>query len=134
MTVLPVKTVSVSIDRPPSEVYDFVSNPENFAKWVTSFVRSVRRAGTGWVLETRDGPLGLRFVDRNPFGVLDHYVTIAPGIDILVPMRVVPNGDGSEVLFTLVQTPEMSAAQFAKDAGMVERDLRTLKTVLERLG
>ena len=47
-------------------------------------------------------------------------------------MRVVPNGSGSEVIFTLFKTPEMSDKQFAEDAGLVERDLRTLKSVLER--
>jgi hypothetical protein len=131
VTVLPSKTVSVSIDSPPSRVYEFAANPENFPKWVTSFVRSVRKERDGWVLETRDGPLGLRFVPTNPFGVLDHYVTLAPGVEILVPMRVVPNGSGSDVLLTLVQTPEMSDEKFAEDAGMIERDLLTLKTVLE---
>jgi hypothetical protein len=131
MALLRSKTVSVSIERPPARVYDFVANPENFSQWVTSFVRSVRRAGADWILETRDGPLGLRFVERNPFGVLDHYVAVAPGIEILVPMRVVPNGDGSDVLLTLVETPGMSEAKFVEDAAMIERDLLTLKTVLE---
>jgi hypothetical protein len=131
MALLRSKTVSVSIDRPPARVYDFVANPENFSQWVTSFVRSVRRSGADWILETRDGPLGLRFVERNALGVLDHYVAVAPGIEILVPMRVVPNGDGSDVLLTLVETPGMSEAKFVEDTAMIERDLLTLKTVLE---
>jgi hypothetical protein len=131
MSVLRSRTVTVSIDTPPARVYEFAGNPENFPQWTPSFVRAVRRAGDGWILETRDGELGLRFVDRNPFGVLDHYVTVA-GVEILVPMRVVPNGSGSEVMLTLVQTPDMSDATFAKDAAMIDRDLLTLKTVLER--
>jgi len=53
------------------------------------------------------------------------------GQSVLNPMRVVANGDGSEVMFTLFQLPGMSEEQFATDAGMVEADLRTLKTVLE---
>ena len=47
-------------------------------------------------------------------------------------MRVVPNGAGSEVTFTLLRLPEMSDQKFAEDAGMVQRDLRTLKSVLEK--
>ena len=69
---------------------------------------------------------------KNDFGVLDHYVTTAQGVEIYVPMRVVPNGSGSEVMFTLFKTPDMSDKQFADDAGMVERDLKTLKSVMER--
>jgi hypothetical protein len=47
-------------------------------------------------------------------------------------MRVVANGSGSEVLFTLFHSPGMSEEAFAADAGMVERDLRGLKSRLER--
>lgn len=74
----------------------------------------------------------IRFAEKNDFGVLDHYVTPAQGVEVYVPMRVVPNGSGSEVIFTLFKTPEMSDKQFAEDAGMVERDLKTLKSVLEK--
>jgi hypothetical protein len=125
------RTLSISIDRPADRVYDFVSNPQNLPKWATAFVRSVRKTGGGWVVETPDGPVGIRFVPQNELGVLDHSVNPAPGVEILNPMRVVPNGAGSEVMFTLFQLPEMSDQKFAEDAGMVERDLRTLKSVLE---
>ena len=83
-------------------------------------------------METPQGPVKIRFAEKNDFGVLDHYVTTAQGVEIYVPMRVVPNGFGSEVIFTLFKTPEMSDQRFAEDAGMVERDLKTLKSVLEK--
>ena len=83
-------------------------------------------------METPQGPAQIWFAEKNDFGVLDHYVTLASGVEVYVPMRVVPNGSGSEVIFTLFKTPEMSDKQFAEDAGMVQRDLRTLKSVLER--
>ena len=73
----------------------------------------------------------IKFVGHNEFGVLDHYVNPPPGLQILNPMRVVANGSGSEVLFTLFQSPNMSEEKFAEDARLVERDLRTLKTILE---
>lgn len=74
----------------------------------------------------------LRFAEKNDFGVLDHYVTTAQGVEIYVPMRVVPSGSGSEVMFTLLRMPGMSDKQFAEDAGLVEQDLKTLKSILER--
>lgn len=83
------------------------------------------------MVETADGPLGFRFVPRNELGVLDHAVRLPSGVEVFVPMRVVPNGDGSEVIFTLFQAPGMSDEKFAEDAAMVERDLRTLRRVLE---
>ena len=126
------RTLSVTIACPPRKAYEFVSNPENLPRWAAGLGKSVWKSDTGWVVETPQGPVKIRFVEKNDFGVLDHYVTLASGIEVYVPMRVVPNGSGSEVIFTLFKTPEMSDKQFAEDMGMVERDLKTLKSVLER--
>ncbi len=126
------KTLSISIDCPADQAYAFISNPENLPKWATAFVRSVEKSGNQWIVETPDGPLGFRFVAENGFGVLDHIVCPAPGVEMLNPMRVVPNSLGCEVTFTLFQAPGRSDPQFAEDAAMVERDLRTLKNVLEQ--
>src|SRR5712692_3283 len=110
------KTLTISIACPPGRVYAFASNPENLPQWAPAFVRSVRRSGREWIVETPAGPMGIRFVERNEFGVLDHYVRLATGVEILNPMRVVPNGVGSEVIFTLFQSPGMSDEQFGQDA------------------
>jgi uncharacterized protein YndB with AHSA1/START domain len=125
------RTLSVSIECPPDRVYAFVRNPENIPRWAGGLGKSVRRSGEAWILETADGPLGFAFVADNDFGVLDHRVTIAAGVDILNPMRVVANGSGSEVSFTLFQLPGMTSTKFDEDAGLVERDLRALKKLLE---
>lgn len=82
-------------------------------------------------METATGWMEIQFVPANEFGVLDHVVKLPDGQSIRNSMRVVPNGDGSEVMFTLLQLPEMTDEQFANDAVMVETDLRTLKAVME---
>jgi hypothetical protein len=46
-------------------------------------------------------------------------------------MRVVANGDGAEVVFTLFQREGMSDDETARDAAMVARDLKALKLLLE---
>jgi len=76
-------------------------------------------------------PMRIKFVGRNEYGVLDHYVYPRPGLEILNPMRVIPNGSGSEIIFTLFQWPDMSDEKFAEDVTLVERDLKTLKGFLE---
>jgi hypothetical protein len=126
------QTLSVSVECSPGQVYEFVSNPENLPKWARAFCRSVRRSEGDWIVETSDGPMRITFVEQNEFGVLDHYVSPAPGLEILNPMRVVPNGSGSEVIFTLFQSPDMSEEEYSEDLRLVEHDLRTLKDVLER--
>jgi hypothetical protein len=46
-------------------------------------------------------------------------------------MRVFPNNDGSELVFTLYQRPDKPGKMFAEDAEAVTKDLETLKTLLE---
>lgn len=125
------RTITCSIDRPLAAVYEFASNPENLPQWVQSFCLSVKKSGDDWQMETPTGWVGIRFVPGSEFGVLDHVVTLPNGKSILNAMRVVANGEGSEVMFTLFQLPDMSIEQFAEDARMVEADLQSLKAALE---
>jgi hypothetical protein len=104
----PARTVSVSIARPPSEVYAFVSDEANLSRWAAGLDRSRPVA----------------FVPRNPHGVVDHRVTLEDATVVYVPMRVVENGEGSEVLFTLFGAPD-------DDVAAVLRDLDSLKRLLE---
>lgn len=73
-------TVSISIERCPSDVYAFIADPRNMPVWATSFCRAVSRTAAGWATETPDGQLPIRFVAPNAFGVLDHYVGPGPGL------------------------------------------------------
>jgi len=74
----------------------------------------------------------MRFVPQNSPGVMDHNVKLESGVTIHNPMRVVPNGEGSEFVFMLIRQPGMSDGQFAKDQAAVENDLKTVKDLLER--
>jgi hypothetical protein len=44
-------------------------------------------------------------------------------VDIYVPMRVIPNGGGSELMFTLFRRPELTLEMFNEDAETVQSDL-----------
>lgn len=131
MVMSKTKTLSVSVRRKPAEIYEFILDPENLPTWAPAFSQSVIKSGDEWRVESPDGLVTIRFVERNEFGVLDHWVTMPSGQEVLNPMRVIPNGDGSEVVFTIYQMPGMSDDKFEADAKMVESDLQTLKITLE---
>lgn len=131
MSLLPSATLHVSIDAPVERVYNYVSDPANLPEWAASFVQSVRREDNAWLADTTLGPCEFRFVTSNDLGVLDHYVRLPSAEETLNPLRVVANASGSEVLFTLFQPPDMSAQHFAENQAMVQRNLQTLKRVLE---
>ena len=73
----------------------------------------------------------MRFSPHNTFGVLDHDVFVGDET-VHVAMRVMPNGDGAEVTFLLLQAPGQSDAEYSRDAAAVQKDLDTLKALLER--
>lgn len=126
------KHISIYIARRPEEVYAFASDPRNLPRWAAGLARSdVRRDGDAWVAEAPFGSVRIQFAPRNAFGVLDHDVRLESGVTVHNAMRVLPNGDGSEFVFTLVRQPGMSDQQFADDARAVEADLATLRKLLE---
>jgi hypothetical protein len=106
----------MTIARDPLEVYNFVSDASNLAKWASGLGAAVK----------------VRFVERNKYGVLDHYVAAGSGPEVYVPMRVFPNGEGAEVLLTVFRQPGMSEEKFAEDTQWVRRDLEALKQLLEK--
>lgn len=127
-----VRHISVTINRPPREVYAFVSNPENLPKWATGLGGSIRKMDDEWIADSPMGRIKIRFAEQNTFGVLDHEVVLGSGVKIDNPMRVIANGEGSEIFFTLVRQPEVTDEKFAEDARWVEKDLRILKGLLEQ--
>jgi hypothetical protein len=123
--------ISVSIDRPADTVYEFASNPENLPKWAAGLGDSIKNVDGDWIAESPMGRIKVKFADKNKFGVLDRDVSLPSGTKFYNPMRVFPNNDGSELIFTLYRQPDMSDQMFAEDADAVTRGLRKLKTLLE---
>jgi uncharacterized protein YndB with AHSA1/START domain len=123
--------ISVSIDRPADTVYEFASNPENLPKWAAGLGESIKNVDGDWIAESPMGRIKVKFADKNKFGVLDHDVTLPSGIKFYNPMRVYPNNDGSEIIFTLYQQPDVTDQLFSEDAETVTGDLKKLKVLLE---
>jgi hypothetical protein len=132
MTLRPARHIAVGIRRSYAEVYAFLSQPENFPKWASGLGHSFHhRAGFEWVAETPLGIMAIRFSEPNEFGVLDHWLLPETGAPMHNPMRAFPAGDGTEVVFSLVQRPELSDEEFARDAEWVAKDLAALKALLD---
>ncbi len=122
--------LSVSIARSAGYAYEFLCEPVHFSRWASG-LGSLRKVDGQWIAQTPRGPMPVRFSERNPFGVLDHWVTPPSGPAIYVPLRVVASGDGCELILTLFRQPGMDPAKFEADAGWVWRDLEAAKQLLE---
>lgn len=131
MQTLKSRTLSVTIERSWTEVYDYASDPANLTHWAAGLGEGFERNGDRWTFRDPGGnPVTMTFTETNPYGVLDHDVYVGDQI-VHVALRVAPNGDGAEVSFLLLQPPEMSDADIERDAAAVRKDLQTLKGLLE---
>ena len=124
--------LGICIDRPARVVYEFAADPVNLPQWAAGLAGStVEPEGDHWATESPMGRVELTFAPRNDLGVLDHDVRLPSGEVVSNPLRVIPDGDGCEVVFTLRKRPGMTEQELAADAEAVERDLATLKSVVE---
>lgn len=126
--------IDVRIDRPMAEVYDFAADPLNLPRWASGLAgATVERDGEQWGTDSPMGRVRFAFAPRNELGVLDHDVTLPSGQVVFNPVRVIRDGDGCDVVFTLRQGPDMSDEELERDAATVAADLATLKAVVESL-
>ena len=123
--------LSTHIDRPAQDVYDYASNPANTPEWAAGLAGAIEQVDGDWVAESPMGRVVVKFAERNEYGILDHDVTLPSGESVHNPMRVLPDGDGCEVVFTIFHRPGMSDDDFGRDADAVQADLLTLKNLLE---
>jgi hypothetical protein len=124
--------ITVRIDRPFNQVYEFLADPANWNQWAFGLGKNLRQSSNGWIADSDGGTVNVRFTPRNNFGVVDHTVTLPNGDRVYVPMRLVVNGGGCELLFTLFREPNMSETQFASDSNFVRSDFDGLKRLLEK--
>ena len=131
--MLQAKTISISINCNWRDLYEAFWKPETFPRWASGLSNSsLEKAGEDWKARGPEGPIRIKFTDYNPFGVMDHWVDLGQGRVIYVPLRVVENDKGAEVLLTLFRQPEVTDSKFAEDEDWVKRDLLALKALVER--
>ena len=85
-----------------------------------------------WVVESPMGRVTVACAPPNPFGILDHLVTLPSGETVNNPMRVIPNADGCDVVFTVHRRAGVDADEFAADTDAVAVDLATLRDLMLR--
>ena len=132
MTTMYARIVHRTIQSDWQAVYAFAAKAQNMPLWASGLATGLTPDGEDWIAD--GGPIGIvrvRFAPENAFGVIDHTVTLPNGLVVENAFRVVPNGDGAEVMFTLLRQPDMDDAAFEADAAHVARDLDTLKRLME---
>lgn len=128
-----VKILNVTANVPFKKAYEFAHRPENFPKWAAGLSTSLKRDGDDWKAETPAGTAVIQFSDYNQYGVLDHRVKLDGKPEVYIPLRMIENGKATEIVFVLYRQPEMDDAAFRTDIQAVQKDINSLKSLLERL-
>lgn len=125
--------LSVVIRRDPAAVAAFAGDPAHLPEWAAGLAQGEPRIdGDALVVASPMGEVRVRFAPPNPFGVLDHDVTLPDGSTVHNPLRVLPHPLGAEVVFTLRRLEGVTADASEADAAAVLADLERLRALLER--
>jgi len=124
-------TLSLAIHRNWVDLYETIWKPEFFPKWASVLSQGpLEPDGNSWKGRGPQGPVKVRFTEHNPFCIMDHYIDSGYSKEIFVPMRIVANEEGSQVLITVFRQPLVSDEKFAQELEWGKRDLQALHTLL----
>ncbi|WPB58104.1 SRPBCC family protein [Xylophilus sp. GOD-11R] len=128
----PFHIVSQNVDRAANDVYDFARRIENLPRWASGLAAGVSQENGEWFTDSPMGRVRLRMAEPNPFGVLDHDVTLPDGTTVHNAFRVTPAGTGSVLSFVVLALPGSAPELLEQDAAHVAKDLVALKTLMEQ--
>lgn len=127
-------TQSIDIDAPAAVVFELLADGNGLPSWTNGFVSRVHETGPGvWRLETPRGPLSWRIVGDASRGTVDFFTEVDHP-DRATYARVVPRGEGSVVMLTMIRWPDLDAERFASMKTALAEELRSIKSVSESRG
>ncbi|HWD70271.1 MAG TPA: SRPBCC family protein [Solirubrobacteraceae bacterium] len=121
MSLKRAETRSVAIAAGPAVVHGYLSEGANLSEWAPGFAPRVRPSGTHWLV-VRDELEFLLDVRSQPLAGTADFLAAGDHARGLFA-RVLPNGEGSELVCTIMFTPDTPA-------DVIEAQLITLETEL----
>ena len=119
------RTIAITVEKKTGDAFDAI------LKIPPKMMPDAQLNDSGWWSFT--GPYGksmLKFNENKSLGILDHqYVDEESSWD--VPMRVVSNGDVSEVLITLNKPDEITDEQFDLRVDEISTMFNSMKNIIE---
>jgi hypothetical protein len=132
MATLQTRTIAVTIDAPLAQVAADLADPTTHPSWATEFYAGPVRPAAGGEFTASvpmmGGEIHHRIDADTSRGILDLYFALqgAP-YGPPIPVRLVPNGDGVDVLWTLARFPGVSEQAWEQGLASMGRELQALK-------
>ena len=119
------RTLSFTVKKKTGDAFDAILNAP--AKMMSDAVQS---NDGWWKFMTPRGQARLKFNENKKLGILD-YMYIDEESKWNVPMRVVPSGDESEIIITLVKPDTITDEQFNQRMNEIGQAFANLKSLIE---
>lgn len=119
------RTVSITVEKKTGDAFDAI------LQLPPKMMPDAKITSDGWWSFT--GPHGkskLKFNENRSLGILDHHY-VDEESTWTVPMRVIPNGDFSEVVITLNKPEELTDEQFDKRMTEIGDMVTSMKHIIE---
>jgi hypothetical protein len=123
------ETRSIAIDAPPAAVVELLADGNRLPEWAPGFAPEVQADGDRWLVGVGDGRFGIRIRSSVELGTVDFLAAADERAGAFG--RAIPNGEGSEFLFTL-QFPEGTEREvIAAQMRVVEGELEAVRALAE---
>jgi len=120
------RTLSFTVNKKTGDAFDAILTAP--AKMMSDAVKS----GDGWwKFTTPRGTARLKFNENKQLGILD-YMYIDDESKWDVPMRVIPSGDESEIIITLIKPENITDEQFNQRMNEISQAFSNLKALIEK--
>jgi RNA recognition motif-containing protein len=110
VNTLQSKTLTATLPGNPRTTFAWIANPDNLPQWYKAL-----------------GPVHVRFVRDDRAHILDLVMELSVNVELIAAIRVLPNGDGTEIVLTLVQPRELPDPDFQEHIRWAEEALQALK-------
>ncbi len=119
------RTITISVNRKTADAFDAILNIPG------QMMPDAKKHDDGWwSFTTETGPARLKFNENKELGILDHQF-VDKEATWNVPMRVVPNGENSAVIITLIKPASVSDQSFDERMKELEKIMQTMKQIIE---
>jgi len=132
MTTLQTHTVTVTIDAPLAQVAADLADPTTHPSWATEFYAGPVRPAAGGdftaPVPMMGGQVRHRIDADISRGILDlYFAPLGAPYGPPIPVRLVANGDGVDVLWILARFPGVSDQAWQQGLASMARELQALK-------
>jgi hypothetical protein len=119
------ETRSAAIPAPPERVHAYMADPNHVPDWAPGFASAIRPEGEHWIATTAGGEAEIVVVADRAAGTVD--ILSAADRSRGAFARVIPNGSGCEVLFTLLFAPDTPAEAIEGQMRVVDDELDAIR-------